>query len=287
MHPAPPVDLGRGLHTRTRTCGPSFVLPDPNMVAQSLGRATTKAPISQDVWVAFLGLGHPVSIAQPTSSPALPLGDGQPHPDASGQVEWDTVRQTPEVLDMPTGSSLTLTCEVQLRSRVSIKKVVYTWRKAGGNFTHEFHFPTGVPADRYMEEPQVSADSRVSLSVDDSLQKAELRLQGAREEDSGVYYCDVIILQPLPRTPLQGNGTELRISVTSPGETTSLHLPYTVAAASSLILLLALILILVKKTKDCQDWHHLRRYPVLARYASHRRLQSGSFTYTRESDHIQ
>ncbi|KAJ1084555.1 hypothetical protein NDU88_004702 [Pleurodeles waltl] len=171
--------------------------------------------------------------------------------DASGHVEQDTVRQTPEVLHVPRGSFVTLTCQLQLRNRVTLKKVAYTWSKAGSNFTRTFDLLTEGPVGQAKQEPQVSADSRVSLSVDDSLQNGELRLQSAREEDSGVYYCKVIILQPLPRKPFQGNGTELRIRVTLPGGTPSFHLPYTVTAASSLFLLLALIVILVMKNKGC------------------------------------
>ncbi|XP_069467055.1 uncharacterized protein [Ambystoma mexicanum] len=194
-----------------------------------------KLAIVADVWVS-----HRVSHKDKT------------HPAVQREADQDTVTQTPSALAVPRGTLVTLHCQLHLRSRGKIQAVVFSWSTATRNFTCLAPSQPEAATVEYKEDPKPDLDQRVTLEVDASLQSAELKLQSAQTEDSGIYICSVSILQPLPRKDLVGNGTVLNVTepLKPPGGLPFFH-TYTVAAVFSLILLLALFVLLVMKTKGC------------------------------------
>ncbi|XP_029437058.1 uncharacterized protein LOC115078321 [Rhinatrema bivittatum] len=170
--------------------------------------------------------------------------------------EDEGVTQIPPLLAVRTGDSFNLRCQLTWRRRAELHTAVFLWHVGNQTYGRVASSIPGAAAGGGALPPPPGWDGRVSVRADLGARSSWLVVRDAREQDSGLYRCNVSVLNPLPTLDFSGNGS----TVTVQGGKAAMQrgslqfYAWLLALLISGILLLPTVLILILKRK-CTGTH--------------------------------
>uniref|UniRef100_UPI00398ED7BA protein turtle homolog B-like n=1 Tax=Pristiophorus japonicus TaxID=55135 RepID=UPI00398ED7BA len=120
-----------------------------------------------------------------------------------------SVSQTPSFLSVKEGETVTLTCTLQIPP-TDVQELIFNWTR------ERTHVICPVEAHTSGSSQCNSSDPRVSARADLSNKSSVLTIARASPKDSGTYWCQVKIANPVPIIQLQGNGCVVLVQAAGP-----------------------------------------------------------------------